>query len=159
MTQETIDSQDDKSVKRRNWFNEFIGELRTDEQLLEIGAMEPDKEKFYDNIFSGDVEALLLDNRERISMIIIERMVREYLKVLMSKKVSPDKIAFELSNYKVLVWSEIDMDDEKTERELILAEAQINAYYAKYGIYISTTIVERQDNLEIPTHYQELKLS
>jgi len=150
-------SQDNKSIESKNWFNEFIGQLRTDEQMLELGAINPDKEKFYQNIFSGDIEAILLDNREKISMAIIERMIREYLTVLTDRKAFPDKLAFELSNYKVLVWAEIDMDDEKTERELIIAEAKINAKYSKYGLYISTTIVENQDSLEVPPHYQELK--
>ena len=157
MTQQETNSKDYKSVERNQWFNEFIGQLRTDEQMLEIGAMHPEKEKFYNNMFSGNIEEILLDNRERISMAIIERMVREYLNHLISKKVFPEKIAFELSNYKVLVWAEIDMDDELTERELILAEAIINADYSKYGLYISTTIVEKQDGLGIPDHYQELK--
>ena len=92
-------------------------------------------------------------------MAIIEKMVKEYLGKLAVNKSFPDKIAFELSNYKVLVWAEIDMDDETTEQELILAEAITNANYSKYGLYISTTIVEKQDNLDIPPHYQELKIS
>lgn len=123
--------------------------------MIELGTIDPEKGKFYDNMFSGNIEQILFDHREKISMALIERMVIEFIKLLLEKKIRPEKLAFELSNYKVLVWSEIDMDDEESERELIIAEAQINAKYSKYGLHISTTIVETQDGLPIPPHYQE----
>ena len=157
MTGKEATSQHNKVAERKNWFNEFIGELRTDEAMLEIGAINPEKEKFYDDIISGNFQEILFDHREKVSMALIAQMVKEYLKILFEeKKVSPEKIAFELSNYKVLVWVVIDMDDNLFERELVVTEALINAKYSKYGLHISTTIVEKQDNLPVPLHYQEL---
>ena len=62
-----------------------------------------------------------------------------------------------LSNSKLLVWSEIEDNDEDMEDALLIAEAKVNGKYQKDGFYINSTIVEKSDNLSIPNHYQILE--
>ena len=57
----------------------------------------------------------------------------------------------------VLVWAEINDDDEQMEDKLILSEAKINAKYHLYGFDMESTIVETSDKLPVPNHYRSLK--
>jgi len=76
-----------------------------------------------------------------------------------SKNVFPQKLAFDFSDAKILVWAQIKTEDVSTEDALILSEAEANSKYSDNGFYISSTIVEECDNLPIPSHYHEVKIN
>ena len=85
----------------------------------------------------------------------IKNVIVEYLQEI-SKKL-PIRLAFDLDDSEVLVWAEINDDDEEMENFLLLAEAKVNANYHKYGYDLTSTIVEVRDGLSIPNHYSVFK--
>ena len=151
-------SNDSKDKKRDQWFQEFVSTLRVDEQAIKIDAIDPEKRKFYDQMIFGDMKELVSANRDLTSKYFIANMLRDYFNELTERKVLPLKIAFDLSNSKILVWVEIKMDDYEIEKSLILSEAVVNAKYSQHGFYIYSTIVEDCDNLSIPPHYNSVKI-
>ena len=114
---------------------------------------------FYTNIINQDFDATNKILRVQSTGYFIAKIVNCYLNELYSHKFFPQKLAFDFSDAKILVWAQIPSDNEDFENALILAEAEANAKYADNGFYISSTIVEDGDNLPIPPHYREIKIN
>ncbi|MFP4042533.1 MAG: hypothetical protein ACLFNL_06475 [Bacteroidales bacterium] len=89
-------------------------------------------------------------------MFFIEIMLLDYLDELRKKKAIPLRLAFDISKSKILVWAEINDDEEELEKRLILAEALVNSKYYPHGFSINSTIIEKSDNLPIPSHYKTI---
>jgi len=83
--------------------------------------------------------------RKTSSAFFIKNLVDSYFMELGERKARPNRVALELSNSKVLVWAEIENDDEFTEDALILSAAKVNYAFSTFGFHISTTIVEVDD--------------
>lgn len=156
MTTENIDNNSSKKITQEAWFDEFVGTIRLDEQLLKNDLMEPEKKQMYHKLMEGNMEALSVDARNMSTQYFIAGLLNEYIKELSSLKHNPKKLGLELSNSKVLVWAEIYDNDEEAEKALILAQAKVNAQYDKFGFAISSTIVEECDQLAIPNHYHNV---
>jgi hypothetical protein len=84
----------------------------------------------------------------------VSKIIVDYVRLLGTK--IPRKIAFDFNDSSVLVWAEIANDDEAQEREIILAEAKINAKYHDAGFTVDTTVVEERDGLSVPNHFVPL---
>lgn len=158
MKTESIDNNTTKIINQEDWFNEMVGEIRLDEQLLKNDLMEPKKKQMYSNFFDGNYEAISVTARNMSTQYFISNLLSEYIKELSSLKHNPKKLGLELSNSKILVWAEIYNDDDATEKALILAQAKVNAQYNKHGFAISSTIVEECDKLDIPNHYHSVAI-
>jgi len=85
-------------------------------------------------------------------------LVHSYFLELMERKGVPNRLALDISDSKILVWAEIENDDDSVECALILSAAKANANFSKYGVHISSTIVEKRDNLIIPKQYKEIEI-
>ena len=138
----------------RAWFDDLIGSLRADELLLEKDMASEEKKKMYSTLFNGDERELNASSRSASSVYFIKNLVFDYFDELKAYNRQPLKLALELSDAKILVWAEVEDDDEDTEDALILAEAKANAKYSAYGFHISSTIIEKSDRLPVPPHYQ-----
>ncbi|MBA4155651.1 hypothetical protein [Flavobacterium sp.] len=158
MTSENIDNNNSKIFNQETWFDEFVGSIRLDEQLLKNDLMEPEKKQMYQKLFDGNMEAVIVDARKMSTQYFISGLLNDYVKELSSMKHNPKKLGLELSNSKVLVWAEIYNNDEEAEKALILAQAKVNAQYSKYGFAISSTIVEECDQLAVPNHYHNVAI-
>lgn len=141
------------------WFDDMVSNLRYDEMLMDNGILNEEKKEVYNVMASGNQERISFLGKQSSSFYFIMNMVDKYLKELVKSNKKPSKLALELSDSKILVWAEVEEDDEEMEKALILAEAKINAYYSKYGFYISSTIVENSDGLEVPVHYKNVAIS
>lgn len=149
-----------KSSDAQDWFDSMVANLRYDQTLHEIDVLEAEKKKFYDALIANDRDFMHSYARNASSAFFITNMVEAYLKELTNKtSKKPSKLALELSNSKILVWAEINENDEAMEDALILAEAKINSIFSKYGFHISSTIVENCDGLEVPKHYKSVTIS
>lgn len=82
----------------------------------------------------------------------VSKIIFEYLQLL--GKRLPRKLAFDFNDSEVLVWAEIEDDDEGMERFMILTEADVNARYHQFGFDMTTTLVEASDEFPLPNHYQ-----
>ena len=138
------------------WFNELVATIRKDELTLETGLASPEKEQMYKTFISGDNNKIFSTARASSSMYFIQSLVVEYINKLRSSDIHPLKLLLDVSDAKVLAWAEIKDDDFEMEKTLLLCEAKINAKYFQYGFNLSTTIVEKSDNLPVPEHYQDV---
>jgi hypothetical protein len=143
-------------IKRDRWFSDFISHLNADHFMLATDTASEDTKKFYDAFINEDEVAMSKLVRQQTSMSFIKRLIYDYLKELKQRK-TPLRLALSLSDSKILVWAEIENDDEVAEDALLLAEAKINAAYSQYGFYVDSTILEKRDNISTPPpHFQTI---
>ncbi|MFW6369826.1 MAG: hypothetical protein ACOC10_01320 [Bacteroidota bacterium] len=138
----------------KDWFDNFVASLRSDQVQLESDIATNDKKNLYAIMMEGDEDKIALTSRIQTSVYFIKRLLLKYLKNIKNDEITEVKLAFNLSDSKIHVWAEINDDDEKTEDYLFLLEARLNAEFEQFGICISSTIVEKSDRLTIPPHYQ-----
>lgn len=136
------------------WFESLIDQLRADRTAISCGIAPKDTEEFYTKFVTTSVEKILNDNRKVLTMNYIERALKVYNEKLKEYSSKPLKVAFNFADSKVYVFAIIDNDDEKTEDALFLSEAYVNAKFSEFGIYFTTTILEKEDNYTIPEHYK-----
>ena len=139
-----------------HWFETFIDDLKTDHMLLSSGVASEEKKILYKAIVNRDAIELARTSRQMSTIIFIKALVQDYLNELKSQNNFPLKLALGLSDSKILVWSEIEDDNEQMEDALLIAEAKVNGKYHNKGFYINSTIIEKSDNLSMPPHYQKI---
>lgn len=152
-------TKSDKQIEDTQlWFDEMISNIRYDQLLLETDLLEKQKKEVYDAMISGNQDFMHDYARKTSSAFFIKNLIDSYFIELISRKKTPNRLALELSNSKILVWAEIKNDDEETEDALILAAAKVNNTFSKYGFHLSSTIVEVDDLMDVPTHYKEVTI-
>lgn len=138
------------------WFDSLVHHLRTDEFILTENLASDDKVKHYETLMFGDKEQIQYHSKTSSSMYFIKKMLYSFISLLKERDVKFSKMALDLSDSKILAWVELFDNDEKSEDNLIISEAKVNAEFEKFGFKISTTYVETSDNLNIPSHYSLL---
>jgi hypothetical protein len=138
------------------WFEGLIDHIRTDHFMYTTGAVTAEKKKFYDDVILGDGKNMFSEIRETSSKYFISSILNDYLKELESFGIRPLKLSMALSDSKILVWAEINDNDEATEDALLISEAKVNGKYYEKGFYLNSTIIEKSDNLSTPPHYQKI---
>lgn len=148
-----IDRENTSSqVLEEAWFADMINTIKVDQLTYQTDTMESERKKMYNNFIENDPFEIAKTARKFSSRVIIPHMLESYFQCL-SKIRDLKKLAFELSDTKILVWAEISQNDESTEDALLLAEAKINGEFSKTGFRLLSTIVEDCDELEIPQNY------
>ena len=137
-------------------FDNFMNHLRVDRMSLETNIATTEKQDFYQRVATANDTDLALTSRIQSSRHFLSRLILEYIAELKQRLVEPRQLAMDFSDASVLVWAEIEDDDELMEDQLRLAQAKINAHYSQYGFYLSSTIVETSDCMGIPSHYQSI---
>lgn len=140
----------------RTWFDELMQQLRVDRLSLETNTATTEKQSFYQRMATANATDMALTSRMQSSQHFLGQLIIEYVDELKQRQIEPRQLAMDLSDASVLVWAEINDDDELTEDQLRLAQAKINAHYNQYGFYLTSTIVEKSDCLPIPSHYQSI---
>src|SRR5882672_11206322 len=118
------------------WFSKLISEIRVDKEMMEADVVPADTKQFYTDAITGNVDAMHNYARVNSTKYFIYKIVEDYFKELQSFKATPNKLAFDFSDAKILVWAEISDDDETTEKALILSEAKANAKYSDNGFFV-----------------------
>lgn len=140
------------------WFDGLVSDLSFDKQLHKLDILDPERKKVYDDMITGNNFSIHEFANTKTQQFFIGNLLNEYInELLVTHKKQPLKLGLELSDSKILVWAEIENEDEETEDALILSQAKVNAKYEKYGFYISSTIVEEEDRMNLPNHYKLLK--
>jgi len=142
-----------------HWFDKLISDVSVDRLMMETKTAPSVTEKFYLNAINEDHDATNNFLREQSTKYFVSQLLQDYFKELKSFNSFPQKLAFDLSDAKILVWAQIKDNDELTEDALILSEARANSKYNDHGFYISSTIIEESDHLPIPSHYHVLQLN
>ena len=115
--------------------------------------MEQSKRQFFTDMMDNEIMKVATSTRKMVSQLVISEMLRQYFTTLNQNVKVLKKLAFELSDSKILVWAEISEDDENIEDALLLAEAKVNGEFSKAGFRLLTTIVEDCDELKVPEDY------
>lgn len=141
--------------KLNEWFNNMVATLRTHELMLETDTATAQVKGMYDVFLNGNTNDIAFQGKVGAQVHFVRSILVEYLSIL--DKNLPPKLAVYFNDSEVLVWAEINDEDDEMEKNLLIAEAKINAKYHPYGFDMETTIVETSDNFSIPNHYQTLK--
>ena len=159
--QKTNPSQPSENLD--NWFAEFIAEIvhsiKSDKLMLETNTAPEQTKKVYDGLRNNDPLPIIHMARRESSKFFIGNLVTDFIRELNSNEVSPVNIALSYSNSHVLVWIEINDDDDVMEDKILISEAKINALYHKYGYNLNATIIERSDKIPVPPHFKKLELN
>ena len=139
-------------------FDEMVSNLRVDQLLLQADVLERQKKEVYEAMINGNQDFMHKYARKTSSAFFIKNLINSYFIELGQRKARPNRVALELSNSKVLVWAEIENDDELTEDALILSAAKVNYAFSTFVFHISSTIVEVDDKMNVPKHYKEVFL-
>jgi hypothetical protein len=134
------------------WFDELVATLRSHEIMLETQIADEDLKSFYSTLMGGNSFDIANLSRTQTQRHFIGSILWDYLKIIKDSK--PQKLAFDYNDSEVLVWAEIDENNDLLEKQLYLAEAQVNAKYHQYGFDMTSMIVEDCDNISIPNHYK-----
>jgi hypothetical protein len=150
----TIVAKTDNQVQNttEQWFDELVATLRTNQVSLELNIANKETKNVYEVLMGGDALEIAHLNRTLSQRQIIGSILWDYLKIIKDNK--PQKLAFDYNDSEVLVWAEIDENNEKLEKQLYLAEAQVNAKYHQYGFDMTSMIVENCDTISVPNHYK-----
>ncbi|GAA0874002.1 hypothetical protein GCM10009118_04100 [Wandonia haliotis] len=139
--------------KMDTWFNGLISSIEMDKFLMTEDLASDETKAFYKAVMSDNVEDVLRQTRVASTMYFIEKMIIDFLSEIKKRGVEYNNLALDMGNSKILAWIELKNDDEKSEDNLIMAEAKVNAKYHDEGFHISTTIVEELDQITVPEHY------
>jgi len=137
------------------WFKQFIEEVEFAQLKLETGIASNELKKAFEILSGGNLTEIHQLNAQMAEKFFIAQIIQDFLKLTL--QIPLKKLAFAPDHSKVLVWVEIDDDDEIAERAIIMAEAKINAQYHPYGWVIDIMILETSDELSVPTNYQTIK--
>lgn len=87
------------------------------------------------------------------------KILGEFFHVLLDQRKSkiPNKVAFHHKGKQIMGWFEIPNGDEQMEDNIFIAEAFVNSKFSNTDFSISATVVEEEDVLDVPGHYQILK--
>jgi hypothetical protein len=140
------------SNKIEYWFDELISTLSTHQLMLSTNTASESLNNFYSTLLSGNANEIANLSRSQTQRHFISSIILDYVEII--KNNTPLKLAFNFNDSEVLVWAEINENDELKEKHLYLAEAKINAKYNQYGFDMTTMIVEDTDNISIPNHYK-----
>ncbi len=66
----------------------------------------------------------------------------------------PERLAVGFADAKLLIWAEVKGGDEDLMDALLLADAHTTTLMQDLFYATSTVVVESEDNLEVPLHYQ-----
>lgn len=144
-------------IEQEQWFEKLINAIKVDQLALETRTADKTKGNLYNNLIEGKHLEMFSYMRKHSSQYFIEELLMEYISEINERNVNVIELAFDLTDAKIHVWAEIDDDDELSENGLFLAEAYANAKFSNYGTHISTTIVEKSDDIRLPSHYSSMR--
>lgn len=150
----TLNAPEQPKINLDPWFDNLVATLRTHQLQLETGTASSALQQAYAPMLAGDLDLMFRQNKTSAQKYFVGKIIYDYTQLLGNQR--PRKLALSFNDSEVLVWAEINDDDEGMERFLILAEAQINARYHDYGFDMTTMLVEAADAARVPNHYQLL---
>lgn len=140
---------------RDRWFDELLAALSTHKLMLDQNVADKELWDFYNTLIGGNIDTVAHQGKEMSQRYFISKIIVDYLSLLSQSENKPAKLAFDMNDTEVLVWAEVEDNNEAFEKQLILTEAKVNAKYHQYGYDMTSMIVEESDCLAVPNHYVE----
>ena len=140
-----------------SWFDQFVAELRSHQLQLEAGVASRELRSLYEGLMSSTLADLMRAGKQQAQQYFVTRMLVDFLAELVNHDSGePLRLAVDYNDSEVMVWAEINDDEERLERALLLADATVSARYHDVGFAMITTIVEKRDHIPVPNHYRLL---
>lgn len=140
------------------WFENLIAGINVNPLNLQTGSDENVK-ALYQHVIAGSYGDVFKGMRKDAMQVVIKNVVLKFLEEIIEQNALPDTLAFSLTPATILVWAEIDDDDEAREDSLLLAETKTNVYARQFDLCIDILVVEKSDLLNVPDHYIKIKRS
>ena len=87
------------------WFSGLIDFIKVEHLLLQTGTASSSQKELYNNMILGDRISTYTQIREQLSIPFIKEIMFDYIEELKNANHLPNKLAFALSDSKILVWS------------------------------------------------------
>ncbi len=146
-------------VKITTWLESVMHDMQVEKLKHEGNVLNEKTKKLYSELASGELQTITSMMQSQANDYYRKNITIGFLdKVINSPEIDLTKLGVNYSQNSVLIWAEIKDNDSKTERELILLKADLNAKYSSFGYRTSITIVENSDCLSIPSNYKQLAL-
>lgn len=139
------------------WFENLIFGMKTDEIPFQPMMTDENTRALYQHIIAGDDGTIFKNIRREATQVLVKNIIHKFLHEVIDRNALPDTLAFSLTPTTILVWAEIDDDNEALEDNILMAEAKTNAYARQFNLAIETLVVEKSDLLSIPDHYIAIK--
>jgi hypothetical protein len=144
--------------QHEEWFENLIKEVTTqilkDKSELEEGVASNETTQMYEALANNNILGMISSVNQIAAQLTVRQIVYDYIKQIKQQQIDLNKLAFDLSSNRILIWAEINDDDEISENKLITAESIVNAnYFDKTNYCLVSTIVESSDNIQVPPHY------
>jgi hypothetical protein len=141
------------------WFENLIADIDVQQPALYTDDDDENVRALYQHAIAGSYGDVLKTIRKEATQVLIKNVVLKFLQEVIDRNALPDTLAFALTPSTILVWAEIDDDDETREDNLLMAETKMNVYASQFNLSIDTLVVEKSDLLQVPDHYIKIKRS
>lgn len=146
--------QTDENINE--WFERNMVHWNLEKIRHQTKTLTPEREAMYNELAQGEVKTLMAATQKTINDYYRKKITLDFFEQISETGVNLKRLGLGFSLSSVLVWAEIEENDEQSEDELILIKARINAAFQSFGYKISCTIVEDCDQLPIPPGYKEV---
>ena len=83
----------------------------------------------YDAIINNDYDKVMQETTNAAMQYFTINILKKYVAVINSMRIKPFLLGVYHGNREILIWSEINDDDDNTESQLFIAEAKVNASF------------------------------
>ena len=142
-----------------NWFGELFHQLKTHKLMLTTGTAPTDMQAFYQALMQKNLVVAATQTKDMYNRTLTSTAVVGFMQAVSQGANKPQQLAFSAVDSALLVWAIVRDDDEEAERNVYLAEAEVNSQLRMTGFRINSTVVEESDKFAIPAHYQVISLS
>ena len=153
----SVDEESSNSVadqKAHEFFSDLVTKLNVTEFLYNIKGMSEKEYQMWNAAINKDLVPMMMRSRVDTNIICIRKAFDEFMLALRSEKdVTLRKLAVDMSRNKLFVWAEVNDDDEQSLRSILYADSVANLKIEELGCYITATVVEKSDNVPVPSHY------
>jgi hypothetical protein len=142
------------SSKTEQWFDDLVATLRSHQIQLETNTANNQVKSLYETLMASDHEELLKRNRVLALKYFVPKMLIELMRAFSPFKEHLQKLAVDFNSSELLLWIQLPDNYEKVEDQLLLASSRVSLNYKEYGFAINVDIVEEEDKVDVPQHYQ-----
>lgn len=141
------------------WFKNLISGIKTDQLKFQSIIEDENTKALYQHVIAADDGTIFQNIRREATQVLIKNIVLKFLQEVLEQDALPGTLAFALTPAAILVWAEIEDDNELLEDCILQAEEKTNAYANQFDLTIETLVVEKSDLLRVPDHYIQIKRS
>ena len=111
-----------KIAEKTVWFDDFLeninSTIRTHQLQIETGTANKEIKSLYESLKNGDIIELAKLNKETADKLFIQEILKCYLINLEELEIKTNIIAFDVSDFELLVWAQINQNDDAMENNL-----------------------------------------